>query len=193
MILLAFCAALAAFIYVARRLSTPKHAPIPDMPNPVTQHNVDQALLHISRKYGIEEHHDAHDEAHGPAPDMPPVTRKRGRPRKTPGAEVVTLATPKPAKPGQDVLASGLKIPARIVYDRGHHAGMPRDIVITSVLGNHRNDGAFNIVNIKCVCDTAKQFRCFAVEHIVTLYDGETGELIANPPAWIDRKLALLV
>jgi hypothetical protein len=191
MIFLAILAAAALSIGLFKNGNPFRAHKAPDMPDPITPSNVDLALRHLAETYG---HHDAHDEADGPAPVLVPLPRKRGRPRKTPVPK--PAAVPKTAKPKRvpvAVLAGNLRIPAQIRYDRGHHIGEARDVVILGVLGQHGPEGEFKVQTIRCICDKAKGLRAFQLDHITDLADGYTGEIVSNVPAWLDEKLAALV
>jgi hypothetical protein len=164
----------------------------PVMPDRITTSNLDMALRHIQETYGHQEDDDAHDEADGPAPTLVPIPRKRGRPRKTPTQK--PSAAPTAAKPAPvAVLAGSLRIPAQIRYDRGHHIGEARNVIILSALGRQGQGGDFNIHSIRCICDRAKGFRAFQLAHITELVDGETGQIVPDVHQWLDQKLAALV
>jgi len=190
---LVFVLAIVLFFRLRARL---KQDAVPEMPDPVTVANIDQALRHISQTYGIEEHHDAHDEADGPAPLLVPAAKKkRGRPRK-PKPETPASPKPRPAKAPthvQSVLATGLRIPATIIYDGGHHAGIPRDVIILQAIGYRGPAGEPDVQCLRCICDKVKQFRAFRIDHIRELTDRETGEIVTDVAAWIVYRMADLV
>jgi hypothetical protein len=168
----------------------------PPLPDPITHTNFEDALCHLAKTYGSHPETHAHDEADGPAPELVPTERKkRGRPRKLTAATLASTQAPagEAGRKHLSVLASELRIPATIRYARGHHAGIPRGIVILQAMGYYGPDGQLDVKSVRCICDHVKQFRAFRLDHITELIDGETGEIVPDALRWLDRKLAVLV
>jgi hypothetical protein len=138
--------------------------------------------------------HQAHDEADGPTPAI--GTSKRSSKRA--GTMALSSTPVRQANKAKKqeavrVLASALKIPVRLIYDRGHHIGELRDVMILQALGYHGLNGDLDVRMVRCICAKAREFRAFQLAHITELTDMETGEIVVDVPTWLERKLANLV
>lgn len=143
-----------------------------------------QRLAEATAVAGPEPAH-ALDEADHPAP------RKRGRPRK-PGlntkAETKPEAIPTPAHQTLQTLVSGLKLPVQFEYSGGHVDG-ERQAVIVSACGQVEPDGNFDVTVLRCICVHQKMWRAFRLDRMSHVADLTTGEMVADPKAWITQKL----
>lgn len=108
-----------------------------------------------------------------------------GRPRKT-GKRRKRATTNLPARRLQ-APPGGFKIPAIIVYDRGVAAFERRNVLINSLHDgvDFRTNAATK--NIRAYCFTLGRELTFRVDRIVELIDGETGEIVPSPVAWIEE------
>lgn len=117
--------------------------------------------------------------------DVTVPIRKRGRPRKTkPDAPVKSAKQQPPIKPQTEIIR-GFRMPIELTYARGTHANQPRTAIIISVCGRAEQD-IFQTDSILCRCQHAKGWRRFRIEHITSLIDLTTGEIVKNPQTFID-------